>query len=101
MSTPLSRMHCVNFTRAASCEVVLAVADEDDEEEEPHPVATRAMNADMRARAVARREMEKDMTARVQPQPKDPVSADEELSKKPPYRCPAAALLCSPSSQHT
>jgi len=100
MSTPLSRMHCVNFTRAASCEVVLAVADEDDEEE-PHPVATRAMNADMRARAVPRREMEKGMSARVQPQPKDPVSADEELSKRPPSRTRAAALLCSPSSQHT
>ena len=81
MSTPFSRMHCVNLTRAASCEVVLAVAEEDDEEE-PHPVATRAMKADMRARAVTRREKEKGMAARVQPQPKDPVSADEELSKR-------------------
>ena len=101
MSTPLSRMHCVNFTRAASCEVVLAVADEDDEEEEPHPVATRAINADMRARAVTRREMEKGMTVRVQRQRKDPVSTDEELSKRPPAPCTTAALLSSPSSQHT
>jgi hypothetical protein len=93
-------MHCVNFTRAASCEAVLAVADEEDEEE-PHPVATRAMSADMRAREVTRREMEKGMTARVQPQHKDPVSADEELSKRPPARSTTAALLCSPSSQHT
>ena len=80
MSTPLSRMHCVNFTRAASCEVVLAVADEDDEEE-PHPVTTRAMNADMRARAVTRREKEKGMTGRVLAQPKNLVNADEESSK--------------------
>ena len=75
---------------------MLAVADES-VEEEPHPVATMAMKADVSARAVTRREMEKDMTARVQPQRKSSVSADEELSKK---RAPRA-LLRSPSSQHT
>jgi hypothetical protein len=62
MSTPFWRMHWLNLTRAASCE--LAALDVEGDEDEPHPATTKAARTEMSARAKTRRGLVMSMPTR-------------------------------------